>query len=49
MGVFSAARANANHTVAAQKQRQTTDRRQDANASAHPNKTTLAEVKGRQR
>lgn len=41
----NAAASNANHTRAAQQQRQSRDRMADANASTRPNQTTVAEVR----
>jgi len=36
------------HSASAQQARQSAARREDANASAHPNKVTLSEVQNRQ-
>lgn len=44
MGLWGPGKPNADHTQSALKERQSTARMQDTNASAHANKLTLSEL-----
>jgi hypothetical protein len=44
-GMFGPGRSTGQHTRAAQQERQRQAQMQDTNASAHPNKVTMADLK----
>lgn len=49
MGLFGPGKPTANHTAGAVRDRQLKAQMKDANKSAHPNKTTVADLQARKR